>query len=87
MNCAADISVGFLNLDPAQRETLTHCIINYSQNSQGIRARVIYLFYMVLENGKMLFGCSTRENAVKALEAKSYKVIPVEVLYFCRKTL
>ncbi len=31
----------------------------------------IYLFYMVLENGKkMLFGCSDRQNVLKALEAE-----------------
>ena len=81
MNSFTNIAVNFCNLDPCQREAVVTCIVNRSLQPEGLCDRIAYIFYLIVENGKMYLGCSDWDKAVDALEEKTFKIIPLLLIY------
>ncbi len=76
MNSVTDLTVRICNLDELQEKSVRNCVINHSMQPSGIFERIGVIFYLIVEKGKMYFQCSDWDKAVRALEQKSFQVIP-----------
>jgi len=75
-----DLTLSFINLESDEYNDVAKCIVNYTQQRNGLTEKVSYVVYIVIEDIKHLFEKSDWDKAVKALEQKTTRAVPTVLI-------